>query len=120
MKRYKKTLLIFNRIFILFFAVFISLFVTFNQSIQQKIEKKVVEIQLPAQEGDEQTPEAQYSFVSSAAITPFSLGVAAASFFILNFIIEKNIYVKPLDASSFYINKYLETLFSRIISPNAP
>lgn len=121
MKRYKKNILILNRIFIIFFAAFISLFVTFNQSIQHQIEKNAVETKIPAQEGEDQTPDAQYSFVSSAAITPFfSLGIISASFFIFNYTIEKDTYVKHLETSSFYINKYLEILFSRIISPNAP
>lgn len=121
MKRYKKEILILNRTFIIFFAAFVSLYVTFHQGIQQQWEKNSVETKIPAQEGEDQNPDAEYLFVSSAAITSFfSFGTVAATFFIHSIKIEKDNYVKLLDTSTFYINKYFETLFNRIISPNAP
>jgi flagellar basal body-associated protein FliL len=121
MKKHKSIHII-NRALIVFFAVFVSLFVSFNQSIQQEIQRNTVANNIPAQEDESQAPEAEHAFISSAAaIVPFFyLGAANATNFIFQLSSIKDTYVKQAISKPIYINVYLKTLFSRIISPNAP
>lgn len=111
----------FNRAVILVFAVFIALFTSFNQSLQHTFQEISVNEAYPEQEGEAPAPEASYTIISSAAIVPFfQLATAYISFFI--FAIPSNIDKVVVQDNSIphYINIYFKTLFSRIISPNAP
>ena len=111
-----------SRFIILIFAAFISLFASFNESVQQHIYQNVsVNAAHPVQEEEAPAQETNYTVISSAAIIPFfQLATAYLSFFIFSITSTTDKVVVKNNSVPHYINIYFKTLFSRIISPNAP
>lgn len=118
----KKSFNIFlSRALILGFAVFISLFASFNQSVQHIYQEVTINAAHPAQDEDVPAQESSFTIISSAAIIPFfQLATAYLSFFIFEISSNKDKILVQDSSVPNYINIYFKTLFSRIISPNAP
>lgn len=120
MKKNRKNLHL-KRILAVIFAVIASLFVVLNQGLQHQYQEKYKEIVAQTPDGEEQAPENNFSIVASEAIVPlFQVGVAFAYFFIFELSTLTDHNVKQLISAPIYINDYYKTLFSDIISPNAP
>jgi hypothetical protein len=112
---------LFYRSLIIAFAAFITLFTSFNQNIQHKFQEVSVNAPNPAQEEEVPAQEANYTIITSAAIVPFfQLATGLQSFFVFELsLTEDNFELQDISFPQ-YINTYFKTLFSRIISPNAP
>jgi hypothetical protein len=113
--------ILFNKALIIAFAAFITLFASFNQDIQHKFQEVSVNAPNPAQEEEVPAPEAYYTIISSAAIVPFfQLATGFQSFFVFELSLTEDNFVIQDNSFPQYINIFFKTLFSRIISPNAP